>query len=63
MFLAAPTMGLSGIIMCVAFALYNFDLFRRFVAPASRLAQQRVSSSVVESRRGVAGRSADLRTP
>ena len=39
MSLAAPTMGLSGIIMCAAFALYNFDLYRRFVAPASRLAQ------------------------
>ena len=37
--LAAPTMGLSGIVMCAAFALYNVDLYRRFVAPASRLAQ------------------------
>lgn len=37
--LAAPTMGLSGVIMCAAFALYNFDLYRRFVLPASRLVQ------------------------
>ena len=40
MSLAAPTMGLSGIIMCAAFALYNFDLYRRFVRPASRLVEQ-----------------------
>ncbi len=40
MSLAAPTMGLSGVIMCGAFALYNFDLYQRFVAPASRLARQ-----------------------
>ena len=39
MSLAAPTMGLSGIIMCAAFALYNVDLYRRFVGPASRLVQ------------------------
>ena len=37
MSLAAPTMGLSGIIMCAGFALYNVDLYRRFVAPATRL--------------------------
>ena len=36
MSLAAPTMGLSGVIMCAAFALYNVDLYRRFIAPAAR---------------------------
>lgn len=30
-----PTAGLSGFVLCAYFALYNYDLYRRFAAPRS----------------------------
>ena len=33
-----PTAGLSGFVLCAWFAFYNYDLYRRFIAPAPRLA-------------------------
>ena len=35
---ANPTAGLSGFILCAWFALYNYDLYRRFIGPVPRLA-------------------------
>ena len=35
---ANPTAGLSGFILCAWFALYNYDLYRRLVGAAPRLA-------------------------
>ena len=29
--LADPTTGLSGVVLCAYFALYNYDLYRRFL--------------------------------
>ena len=35
---ANPTAGLSGFVLCAWFAFYNYDLYRRFIAPTPRLA-------------------------
>lgn len=37
--LANPTAGLSGFVLCAYFALYNYDLYRRFVSPRSPASQ------------------------
>ncbi len=35
---ANPTAGLSGFILCAWFALYNYDLYRRFIGSTLPLA-------------------------
>ncbi len=35
---ANPTAGLSGFILCAWFALYNYDLYRRFIGPVLPIA-------------------------